>query len=71
MKISPLQYNTTELWHRSSYRKFRSARARIGGADAVALQSYCLLRTCSRSLHSNCLGRSSNPYSPHCSPSVL
>jgi len=37
---------------------------RLVGADAVVLQSIWMRRTCSRSLHSNCLGRSSNPYSP-------
>ena len=31
---------------------------------AVELQSNCVRRTCSRSLHSNCLGRGANPYSP-------
>jgi len=33
----------------------------LGGAVAVELQSsYCVQRTCSRSLHSNCLGQGSN-----------
>src|SRR6218665_1418344 len=44
--------------------KFGSALTRLGGADAVVLQSNCVRRTCSKSLHSNCLGRGSNTCSP-------
>jgi len=51
--------------------KFRSALTRLGGADAVVLQRNCVQRTCSRSLHSNCLGWGSNLYSPHYSPTAL
>jgi len=35
---------------------------RLGGTDAVVLQNNCVRRTCSRSLHSTCLGRG---YSVH------
>src|SRR6218665_4015504 len=45
--------------------KLRSARTSLGDKDAVALQSNCVQRTCSRSLHGNCLERGSNPSSPH------
>jgi len=58
--------NTILLWHQPSYRKFRSALTRLpGGTDVVVLQSNCVQTTCSRSLHSNCLRRDSNPYSLH------
>jgi len=36
---------------------------RLGGAGTAVLQSNCVRRTCSRSLHSNCFGRGLNPYS--------
>ena len=36
--------------------KFRSALTRLGGADAVILQSNCVRRTCSRSLYGSRLG---------------
>src|SRR6218665_3911097 len=51
--------------------KFRSALTRLDGADAVVLQSNCVRSTSSRSLHSNCLGRGSNPYCPRYKPSAL
>ena len=51
--------------------KFRSALRRLGGADAVVLQSNYVRRTCSRSLHSNCLRRGSNPHSLRYRPSPL
>jgi len=35
--------------------KLRSARTSLGDTDAVVLQSNCVQRTCSRSIHSNCL----------------
>ena len=43
--------------------KLRSAHASMAQI-AVVLQSNCEWGTCSRSLHSNCLGRGPNPYSP-------
>src|SRR6218665_1832488 len=43
----------------------------LGGSDAVVLQSNCVRRTCSRSQHSNCLGRGSKLYSPRYRPSAL
>ena len=39
--------------------------------DAVVLQSSCVRRTCTRSLHSNCLGRGSKPYSMRYRQSTL
>ena len=51
--------------------KFRSAITRLGGADAILLQNIWVQRTCSRFLHSNCLGRGSNSYSPCYRPSAL
>ena len=48
-----------------------SALTRLGGADAVVLQSNCVRRTCSRSLHSNCLIRGSNRYSMRYRPTTL
>jgi len=38
---------------------------------AFVSQSNCVRRTCSRSLHSNCLRRGSNPYFPCYWPSAL
>jgi len=52
------------LWYRPSYRKFRTALTRLGGADAVALQTNCVRRTCS----SNCFRRGLNPCSPPIKP---
>jgi len=52
-----------QLQYNRSYRKFRSALSCLSGADTMVLQSNCVRSTCSRSLHSNCLGRGSNPYS--------
>ena len=43
----------------------------LADADAVVFQSNCVWRICSRSLHSNCLGWGSNPYSPRYWPSAL
>src|SRR6218665_1652313 len=43
----------------------------LGSAGAVVLQSNCVRRTCSRSLHSNCIGRGLNPSSPRHRPSAL
>src|SRR5688572_26073792 len=37
----------------------------------IILQRNCARRTCSRSLHSNRLGRRSNPYSPRYRPTAL
>src|SRR6218665_1095649 len=51
--------------------KFRSEFTRLGGTDAAVLQSNCVRRTCSRSLHGNCFGRRLKPYSPRYRPSVL
>jgi len=51
--------------------KLRSALTRLGSAGAVVLQRNCVWRTFSRSLHSNCLGRDSNPYSLRYRPSAL
>jgi len=62
-RIYTIQFNTIELSFDIALLtlKFRSAFTRLGGADAVVLQSNCVRRTSSRSLHSNCLGRGSNP----------
>src|SRR6218665_1953906 len=49
------QYNNTkQLSFDKALRtlKFKSALTRLSGADAVVLQSNCVRRTCSRSLHS-------------------
>jgi len=53
--------------------KFRSELTRLGGSDPVVglLQSNCVRRTCSRSLHNNCLRRGSNPYSPRYRSSAI
>jgi len=40
-------------------------------AWAAQMQCYCVRRTFSRSIHSNCLGRGSNPYSPRYRSSSL
>src|SRR6218665_3442020 len=56
---------------RSAHESEALALTRLGGADAVVLQGNCVRRTCSRSLHSNCLGRGSDPYSPRYRPSSL
>ena len=60
-----IQYNTIQLSFDIALLtlKFRSALTRLGGANAVVLQSHCVRRTCSRSQHSNCLIWGSNPYS--------
>src|SRR6218665_52939 len=46
--------------------KLRSALTHLGDANTVVLQ-----RNCSMSLHSNCLGRCSNPYYPRYRQSTL
>ena len=52
--------------------RLRSARTRLGGADAVVLQSNnSVRRTFLRSLNSYCLWRGSNPYSPRYRPGAL
>src|SRR6218665_3520251 len=60
------------------YSAFRSAHQSealpptcLGGANEVVLQTNCVRRIFSRSLHSNYLGRGSNPYSPRYRPSTL
>jgi len=45
-----LQYNATELSYRPSYRKFRSALAHLGGADAAVLCTKNLLKVPARQL---------------------
>jgi len=47
--------------------KLRSALSPLGGIDATLMQCKCV----TRSLHSNCLGWRSNPYSPCFRPSAL
>ena len=64
MQDTDIQYNTTDPWYCRSSFKLRGAHTHLCGADAVVLQSNCVRRTCSRSLHSNCLGWGLNPYSP-------
>ena len=51
--------------------KLRNVLSRLDGADALVIQSNCAPRSCARSLHSNCLGRDSNSYSPRYRPSAL
>jgi len=51
--------------------KLRSVLVCLSGTDAVLLQSNFVRRTCSRSLHSNCLGRGLNLYSPRYRSSAL
>src|SRR6218665_1002328 len=67
------QYNTIRLSFDIALLtlKLRSALVHAS-ADAVVLQINCVLRrTWSRSLHSNYLGRGSNPYSPRYRSSTL
>jgi len=42
---------------RSAHQPEALPLTRLGGTDAVVLQSNCVRRTSSRSLHSNCLGQ--------------
>src|SRR6218665_3638959 len=49
--------------HCSAHQSEAPLLTRLSGADAVVLQSNCVRRTSSRSLHSDCLGRGSNPCS--------
>jgi len=71
MPMTGIQYNTIQMSFEPSNGKFRTALIRLGGANVVVLHSNCVRRTCSRSLHSSCLGQESNTYSPHYRPSAL
>src|SRR6218665_2297282 len=65
--VSKHLYSTSRSAHQSEALPL----TQIGSTDAVVLQSNCVQRTCSRYLHSNCLRRGSNPYSPHYRPIAL
>ena len=55
-------FNTIQLSFDITLRTLRSEVHLHGSADAVVLQSNCVRRTFSRSLHCCCLGRGSNLY---------
>ena len=64
-------YNTTDLYVALLTESSEVQLKCLSGANAVELESNFGQRTCSRSLHSNFLGRGSNPYSPHYRPTTL